>query len=161
MEALLKKLKAETGLSDQELERLVNAAKNGATLAEMFEMPKKSLESLATYATNLYTAQNYHEAELLFRALCLWQEEDAQPWLGLGRCLYQQGYYIDSTKCFARAFDLQHSTLALYLIALSLTKLQDFSAARAILELAPDVATPHDPYAKEVADLLAKLPREE
>ena len=58
-----------------------------ATLADVFNISKDTLESGYAYAYNLYKAGNYKDAESMFRGLCMYDGDDPRYWMGLAGCL--------------------------------------------------------------------------
>lgn len=84
--ALLDMAKA-AGLTEEQFHTMQAALEKGATLADVFNISKDTLESGYAYAYNLYKAGNYTDAEKMFRGLCLYDGDDPRYWMGLAGCL--------------------------------------------------------------------------
>ena len=84
--ALLDMAKA-AGFTEKEFHTIQAALEKGATLADVFNISKDTLESGYAYAYNLYKAGNYKDAESMFRGLCMYDGDDPRYWMGLAGCL--------------------------------------------------------------------------
>ena len=84
--ALLDMAKA-AGFTEAEFHTIQAALEKGATLADVFNISKDTLESGYAYAYNLYKAGNYKDAESMFRGLCMYDGDDPRYWMGLAGCL--------------------------------------------------------------------------
>ena len=84
--ALLDMAKA-AGFTEKEFHTIQAALEKGATLADVFNISKDTLESGYAYAYNLYKAGNYKDAESMFRGLCMYDGDDPRYWMGLASCL--------------------------------------------------------------------------
>lgn len=75
------------GFTEKEFHTIQAALEKGATLADVFNISKDTLESGYAYAYNLYKAGNYKDAESMFRGLCMYDGDDPRYWMGLAGCL--------------------------------------------------------------------------
>ena len=64
------------GFTEKEFHTIQAALEKGATLADVFNISKDTLESGYAYAYNLYKAGNYKDAESMFRGLCMYDGDD-------------------------------------------------------------------------------------
>ena len=58
--------------TQEELETMVKAVLNGATIGDVCNVSQDMLESLYSLGYNLYTSGNYKDAETVFSGLCLY-----------------------------------------------------------------------------------------
>ncbi|MBC6444825.1 MAG: SycD/LcrH family type III secretion system chaperone [Alphaproteobacteria bacterium GM202ARS2] len=73
----------------------------GATLATLRGVPKKSLDALYALAYNDYNAGQYQKAEKIFRFLCLYDHMEKRYWKGLAATLQNQGKYAQAVGVYA------------------------------------------------------------
>lgn len=128
------------GVPLEEVSLLYEDAQKGKSIAEMFKIPKESLEAGYALATSLYSSGRYKDAEVMFYTLCQYEENNPKNWLGWGCCLEKRGLYPQSVFCFARAADLATplNPKPLYLLAVCCCNMKEFDAARKALSLAVD-----------------------
>ena len=69
--------------TQEELETMVKAVLNGATIGDVCNVSQDMLESLYSLGYNLYTSGNYKDAETVFSGLCLYDHNDPRFWMGL------------------------------------------------------------------------------
>lgn len=162
----LKRIAELTGLSEEEVNVLYEKAQKGASVAEMFHIPPKSLEAGYALACNLYAAGKTHDAETMFSALCQYDSRTPRNWIGLGCCLEKRAEYREAVFCFARAAELGYPLNAkpLYLLAQCCCSIQDKDAARKILEIAIETSSEeegeHHRYREMARELLTTLTQE-
>ena len=94
---------SELMLSQIELQKLANGILNGATVAEASGISQDTLESLYALAHGLYTSSNYHDAQVVFQALTLYNPNDYRFWLGLAGCRQAQGQYESAIEAYQMA----------------------------------------------------------
>jgi len=137
-EALVAALREMGGFTDEEIERILDLAKKGASVAELMGVPKESLESGYGMGCALFEARQYEEAEVLFRTLCLYDGNSARNWIGLGLCYEKRNELLLAARSFAHAADLQKNEFpkAIYLVAMCCHKMQDVEAAKLLAEKA-------------------------
>ena len=138
LNATLKLIAEVSGLSKDEVQRMYEQAKKGATVAEMFKIPPASLEAGYTLAYNLFSAGKYHDAETMFRGLCQYDDFNPRNWVGLGCCLEKRASYREAAFCFAHAADLGYplNPKPLFLLAQCLCAIKDMESARKVLDIA-------------------------
>lgn len=106
-----------TPLSQEQLEKLFKALLNGATVAQAAGVSKDTLEGLYALAHGLYTSANYHDAQIVFQALSLYDATDYRFWMGLGACRQAQEQYeaaIDAYQMAAVASSLKNPDPIIY-----------------------------------------------
>lgn len=94
---------SELMLSQNELQKLANGILNGATVAEASGISQDTLESLYALAHGFYTSSNYHDAQVVFQALTLYNPGDYRFWLGLAGCRQAQGQYESAIEAYQMA----------------------------------------------------------
>ena len=94
---------SELMLSQNELQKLANGNFNGATVAEASSISQDTLESLYALAHGFYTSSNYHDAQVVFQALTLYNPGDYRFWLGLAGCRQSQGQYESAIEAYQMA----------------------------------------------------------
>lgn len=152
-----------SGLSVEEVTVMYEKAQKGSSVAEMFNIPKKSLEACYSLACNLFAAGRTHDAETLYRALCQYDEETPRNWIGLGCCLEKRKEFREAAFCFAHAAELGYpmNPKPLYLLAQCCCAIQDKEAARKVLEVAITAGDESNSeqmqYRSMAKDLLASL----
>ena len=67
--------------TQEELETMVKAVLNGATIGDVCNVSQDMLESLYSLGYNLYTSGNYKDAETVFSGLCLYDHNDPRFWM--------------------------------------------------------------------------------
>ncbi|MCR4666077.1 MAG: hypothetical protein K5657_02150 [Desulfovibrio sp.] len=163
MNSTLERIAEISGLSKEEVSSLYEQAKKGASVAEMFHIPAKSLEAGYALACNLFSAGKIHDAETMYRALCQYDNDVPRNWIGLGCCLEKKAEYREAVFCFARAAQLGYpmSAKPLYLLAQCCYSIQDKEAARKVLDIAISAGNDSDPeqarYRKLSQELMATL----
>lgn len=90
-------------LSQNELQKLANGILNGATVAEASGISQDTLESLYALAHGFYTSSNYHDAQVVFQALTLYNPSDYRFWLGLAGCRQAQDQYESAIEAYQMA----------------------------------------------------------
>ncbi len=102
---------SETLLNQEQLQKLVGALANGASVAEVTGMGKDKLESLYALGHGLYSSGSYEDAVKVFQALALYDSGDYRFWLGLGGCRQALGQYeaaVDAYQMAAVATQLEN-----------------------------------------------------
>lgn len=163
--AFLQTIAAASELSEEEIIKLYQKAKQGASIAEMFNIPQESLLAGYAMAVKLYTLEQYSDAETMFRALCQYEENNPKNWVGLGCCLQQKGNFAEAAFCYARAADLGYPLYAkpLYLLAQCLCTINEYPTAKKILKLALGAQADNEEqtrYIEQAKVLLDSLPKE-
>lgn len=92
----------------EEMEQaLINAQANvlakGGTIADAYEIDLEKLEPLYTLAYNHYTAGNYEDASVLFRALCAYNHTDERFWMGLAGTRQATGDFKGAIDAYSMA----------------------------------------------------------
>ncbi|MBQ9536460.1 MAG: hypothetical protein IJU79_01570 [Desulfovibrionaceae bacterium] len=152
-----------TGESLATVQALYEQAKHGATMAEMFKIPQESLDAGYVLACSLFTSGKIHDAEIMFRALCQYDERQPKNWLGLGCCFEKQGGYEEAIFCYAHSADLDTSPnpKTLFLLAQCCCAVRRLDAAKKVLSLAVTVGDSNDPgqmrYRKLAQELLSNI----
>ena len=79
--------------TQEDINAIIDGAMKGATIAQLTNLSNDAVEGLYALAYNLYNAGNYKDAEVLFRALCVYNHTDSRFWMGLaGSCQAQEKY---------------------------------------------------------------------
>lgn len=163
MSAILMRIAELSGLSESEVKAMYEQALNGASVAEMFHIPPKSLEAGYALACNLYASGRTHDAETMYRSLCQYDASTPRNWIGLGCCLEKRAEYREAVFCFARAAELGYPLNAkpLYLLAQCCLSIKDVEAAQKILDVIASVGDTDDAeqmrYRKMALELRAQL----
>ncbi|MCR5814067.1 MAG: hypothetical protein K6G15_06210 [Desulfovibrio sp.] len=159
----LKQIAEVSGLPEEEVRKMYEQAKKGASIAEMFKIPPASLEAGYTLACNLFSAGKLQDAETMYRALCQYDSNNPRYWLGLGCCLEKRASYREAVFCFAQSASLGYplNPKPLYLLAQCCCSIQDTDSTRRVLEIATNSGDQADSeqmrYRKLAQELLASL----
>lgn len=149
------------------VQKVVEAFRRGATFGEVLGVSQDELENLYALGRTLYAAENYKDAEVIFRALTVYNSNDGRFWLGLGGCRQALENYdgaIDAYQFAALSTGMKDPTALLYAVR-CLLKLGRRDEALAALEgiafigdeSAPEVKKCHD----QARALLAILQQQE
>lgn len=163
IDTVLTRIAELSSLSKEEVEAMFEQAQKGASVAEMFHIPQKSLEAGYALACNLYAAGKVHDAETMYRSLCQYDSTTPRNWIGLGCCLEKRAEYGEAVFCFARAAELGYPMNAkpLYLLAQCCCSIKNTDAARKVLEVIVEFCKEPDAeqtrYRKLAGELLATL----
>lgn len=165
IETLIGVLREVGNFSDEEILSIFEKVSKGASIAEIMQIPNESLQAGYAMACSLFAAQNYSDAETLFRSLCMYDEETPRNWIGLGLCCEKKGDLYTALSAYAKAADLQESKYpkALYLVASCLHKLNNYGAARIIAQrsLTTSATDPDsERYRSLTQELLSSLPKD-
>lgn len=90
-------------LSQNELETLAKGLLNGATVADASGINPDTLESLYALAHGFYTSSNFHDAQVVFQALTLYNPNDYRFWLGLAGCRQAQEQFESAIEAYRMA----------------------------------------------------------
>ena len=104
-------------LSQEQLEKLVSGIMKGATVGQAVGMKPEALENLYALAHGLYTSGNFHDAQIVFQALSLYNPQDYRFWMGLAGSRQAQEQYqaaIDAYQMAAVATQLKTPEPFLY-----------------------------------------------
>ena len=147
------------GLSNEEFGRIYKAVESGATMAEIFNISKDTLESGYAYAYQLYQAGNYEDAEKLFRGLTLYSNRDARLWMGLAGCLQARNAYSDAIDAYTMAGVVSSlkDPAPFYYACLCYIKMGDRENAIAGLKGALTIGDENDPAHKTFHDRMKGL----
>jgi type III secretion low calcium response chaperone LcrH/SycD len=72
--------------SQEELTTMMEGLLAGATIGDVVNIGQDNIEAGYGLAYSLYSAGNYKDAETMFKALCIYDHNDARFWMGLGGC---------------------------------------------------------------------------
>lgn len=86
--------------TQEELETMVKAVLNGATIGDVCNVSQDMLESLYSLGYNLYTSGNYKDAETVFSGLCLYDHNDPRFWMGLAGSRQANGKYQEAVDAY-------------------------------------------------------------
>ena len=154
-------------LSQEQLEKLVSGLMKGATVAQATGMKPDTLETLYALAHNLYTSGNFHDAQIVFQALCLYNTGDYRFWMGLAGCRQAQEQYqaaIDAYQMAAISTQLKNPEPFLFSARclLKLGRKDDcIVAIRALLKLGNPNDPRHVQCHEKAQALLALLEKDE
>ena len=98
-------------LSQEQLQKLVGCIMKGATVGQAVGISRETLESLYALGHGLYTSGNYHDAQVVFQALSIYDPNDYRFWMGLAGCrqaLEQYQAAIDAYQMAAVATTLHN-----------------------------------------------------
>jgi len=76
----------EAPLTDAEIQTIIQAMHDGASIGDIANISTEMLEGLYTLGYNLYTTGNFTDAETVFQALCLYKHNEVRFWMGLAGC---------------------------------------------------------------------------
>lgn len=93
----------EAPLNDAEIQAIVEAMKNGASIGDVCNIGTEVLEGLYTLAYNLYTSGNFVDAETVFQALCLYRHSEFRFWMGLAGCRQANGNQAGAIDAYSMA----------------------------------------------------------
>ncbi|GAB1409644.1 SycD/LcrH family type III secretion system chaperone [Desulfovibrionales bacterium] len=154
---------AETPLTDAEIQTIIQAMHNGASIGDAANIGPEMLEGLYTLGYNLYTTGNFTDAETVFQALCLYKHTEVRFWMGLAGCRQANGNLpgaIDAYSMAGVAAELADPTPFLY-AANCYIKLGDKENAMGALEGLLALGDPANPAhaechakAKNLLDML-------
>lgn len=165
IEMLIAVLREVGKFSDEDIVRIFEKVSRGASIADIMQIPEESLQAGYAMAYSLFAAQNYSDAETIFRSLCMYDEQTPRNWIGLGLCCEKRGDLYIALSSYAKAADLQQSRYpkALYLVASCLHKLNNDEAARIIANralTAPATDPDSERYRSLAQEFLSSLPKE-
>lgn len=86
-----------------QLAEVIRALFAGNTVGEILHLDSKYIEALYKLAYDQYTAGNMHEAETLFRGLCLYSHTEPRFWMGLGGARQALGDYGQAIEAYLMA----------------------------------------------------------
>ncbi|MDR1947267.1 MAG: SycD/LcrH family type III secretion system chaperone [Desulfovibrio sp.] len=89
--------------NSQELGAMLDALLKGATLGDVAGVDKEALEAGYALAYSLYSSGNFKDAETMFKALCLYDNNDERFWLGLAGCRQMNGDLAGAVDAYAFA----------------------------------------------------------
>ena len=93
--------------TQEELETMVKAVLNGATIGDVCNVSQDMLESLYSLGYNLYTSGNYKDAETVFSGLCLYDHNDPRFWMGLAGSRQANGKYQEAVDAYGLCSAMQ------------------------------------------------------
>ena len=111
--------------TQEELETMVKAVLNGATIGDVCNVSQDMLESLYSLGYNLYTSGNYKDAETVFSGLCLYDHNDPRFWMGLAGSRQANGALaspvplLQAGMCYLKMGDREKAKGA-FVVALSM-----------------------------------------
>ncbi len=165
IETLIAVLREVGNFSDDEILNIFEKVSRGASIAEIMKIPSESLQAGYAMACSLFASRNYSDAETLFRTLCMYDEQNAKNWIGLGLCCEKRDELYMALSAYAKAADLQESKYpkALYLVASCLHRLNNDGASKIIAEravAAPATDPDSERYRSLTKELLSSLAKE-
>ena len=84
-------------LSPEALLALWQALENGPTAKEIAAVDDACVESLYALGHDLYKAENFRDAEAVFRALAFLNPKDRRFWMGLGGARQGLGHFSEAS----------------------------------------------------------------
>lgn len=153
-------------LSREQLEKLAKGLLQGATVGQVTGVDADKLENLYALAHGLYTSASYHDAQVVFQALCIYEPKDYRFWMGLAGCRQAQEQWqaaIDAYQMAAVASTLKNPEPFLYAAKclIKLGKKDDaIVAVKALLTLGDEADPRHSACHEKGKALLALLEKE-
>lgn len=68
---------------DNAIANIIDAVQNGVSIGDICNISSETIEGLYALAYSRYTAFDYKNAEILFQALCIYQQKEYRFWMGL------------------------------------------------------------------------------
>jgi len=93
----------QSSLDDQEIQAIVKAMQNGASISDVANMSAEVLEGLYSLGYNLYTSGNFSDAEIIFQSLCLYKHSEVRFWMGLAGCRQANGNLQGAVDAYSMA----------------------------------------------------------
>lgn len=90
-------------LSPEALLALWQALENGPTAKEIAAVDDACVESLYALGHDLYKAENFRDAEAVFRALAFLNPKDRRFWMGLGGARQGLGHFSEASDAYQLA----------------------------------------------------------
>lgn len=90
-------------LSPETLLALWQALENGPTAKEIAAVDDACVESLYALGHDLYKAENFRDAEAVFRALAFLNPKDRRFWMGLGGARQGLGHFSEASDAYQLA----------------------------------------------------------
>lgn len=90
-------------LNDNEIQAIIQAMQNGASISDVANMKPEVLEGLYSLGYNLYTSGNFTDAETIFQALCLYKHSEIRFWMGLAGCRQANGNLPGAVDAYSMA----------------------------------------------------------
>jgi type III secretion system low calcium response chaperone LcrH/SycD len=154
---------ASLDLTPEDVQTIMEAMFQGATVAEAAGVTQQQLEALYALGHNLYTTGRQSEAETVFKGLCLYDYSDSRFWTGLGASLQAGAKFreaIDVYSMAAMSSGLKDPA-PIYYAALCYLKLDQREEAVAALEGLPVMGeagnSGHEAVKAQAAGLLEAL----
>ena len=94
---------ADAPLSDAEIQAIIQAMQDGASIGDVANISTEMLEGLYTLGYNLYTSGNFMDAETVFQALCLYKHSEVRFWMGLAGCRQANGNLQGAVDAYSMA----------------------------------------------------------
>lgn len=94
---------AEAPLNDNEIQAIIKAMQNGASISDVANMKPEVLEGLYSLGYNLYTSGNFTDAQTIFQALCLYKHSEVRFWMGLAGCRQANGNLQGAVDAYSMA----------------------------------------------------------
>lgn len=94
---------AQAPLTDAEIQAMIQAMHNGASISDVTNMDTQTLEGLYSLGYNLYTSGNFQDAQTVFQALCLYKHSETRFWMGLAGCRQANDDLIGAIDAYAMA----------------------------------------------------------
>ena len=153
-------------LTNDQLQKLVAGLMEGQTVSQVTGVSEETLETLYALAHGLYTSGSFHDAQVVFQSLCVYNPNEYRFWMGLAgsrQALEQYQAAIDAYQMAAVATSLSNPEPFLF-AARCLMKMgrkgDAVIAIKALLKLG-DAADPRHVLCHEKAKaLLALLEKE-
>lgn len=139
----------ETQITQEQIQTIVEALFDGATLAQTTGVSQETLEQLYALGHGFYASGNFENALTVFQALSLYDNRDYRFWFGLGatrQALEQFQGAVDAYQMAAIASSLSNPTPYLHM-ADCLIKLGNKPDAVTALEAAAGTAENDASYA--------------
>lgn len=119
-------------LTQEEIETMVKAVLNGATIGDVCNVSQEMLEALYGLGYNLYASGNYKDAEAVFAGLCLYDHNDPRFWMGLAGSRQANGKYQEAVEAYGlcTAMEALASPIPIVQAGLCYLKMGDREKAR-------------------------------
>ncbi len=93
----------ELNITQQDIDTLLEGLMGGLTLGELAGVSEESIEALYGLAYNLYAAQNFKDASVVFQALSLYKHNDYRFLMGLAACTQALHEYDKAVEFYTYA----------------------------------------------------------